>query len=217
MAMDLALHGYWRSTASYRVRIALNLKGLDYRQITHDLRSGEQSSADYAAINPQGLVPALETHGTTLTQSPAILEWLEERFPTPPLLPATPGDRVIIRAMVALVCCDMHPLNNLRVLNALRKDFGASEAKLSRWIAHWIETGFAALEQLVARHGSGFAFGDAPTLADCCIVPQAYSAQRFGISLKPYPAIASSVESCQKLHEFEDADPVNQPDAITII
>ena len=213
MTADLVLHGYWRSTASYRVRIALNLKGVDYRQVTHNLRTGEQYSAVYQFLNPQGLVPALQTGKTTLTQSPAILEWLEERFPYPPLLPSNPEDKAIIRSMVALVCCDIHPLNNLRVLNALGENFGANETQISAWIVRWIESGFATLEKLVVRHGSGFAFGDAPTLADCCIVPQAYSANRFGVSLKPYPTLAASVERCRQLTAFEIADPSNQSDA----
>lgn len=211
--MSLTLHGYWRSSAAYRVRIALNLKGLDYAQVTHDLRAGEQRSADYLARNPQGLVPALDADGTFLTQSPAILEWLEERHPAPPLLPNGLNDRAVVRAMAALVCCDIHPLNNLRVLSALRTDLAASEAHVGQWIARWMNAGFGALEQMIARHGAGFAFGDSPTLADCCLVPQVYSARRFAVDLGAYPAIAQVAQRCDALPAFRGADPAMQPDA----
>lgn len=211
--MTLVLHGYWRSTASYRVRIALNLKGLTYRQVTHDLRQGAQTLPSYRALQPQGLVPALEADGAVLIQSPAILEWLEERFPAPPLLPAGLTDRATVRAMAALICSDIHPLNNLRVLTALRRDFAATEPQVSAWIARWIDNGFAALEPLVKRHGAGYAFGSTPTLADCCLVPQVYAAQRFGVSLAAFPAIAASAAHCLKRNAFLQAAPDQQPDA----
>jgi len=207
------LHGYWRSGTSYRVRIALNLKGLDHAQATHDLRTGEQRSDAYRALNPQGLVPALETDSAVLTQSLAILEWLEERHPEPPLLPTGAEDRAIVRAMAALIACDVHPLNNLRVLDALRKDFGAEDAAVKRWIARWIGDGFAALEVMIARRGCGFAWGDAPTIADCCLVPQVYSAERFGVDLSPYPAIVAAADRARALPAFAAAHPDRQPDA----
>lgn len=168
----MILHGYWRSTTSYRVRIALNLKGVAYEQVTHDLRTGAQRDDEYRAVNPQGLVPALVLDNTALTQSPAILEWLEERYPASSLLPASIDDRAVVRGMAALIACDIHPINNLRVLNALRREFGADGAGVERWIARWIDEGFAALEHLVALRGDGYAFGDAPTIADCHLIPQ---------------------------------------------
>lgn len=209
----MMLHGYWRSGTSYRTRIALNLKGVAYEQATHDLRRGEQRSDAYRALNPQGLVPALEVDGTILTQSLAILEWLEERYPAPPLLPADPLARAAVRAMAAAVACDIHPLGNLRVLSALRQDFGADEAAVNRWIARWIGDGFAALEVLIARAGDGFAFGDTPTLADCCLVPQVYSAERFGVDLTPYSCLVAAAEHARAVPAIAAAAPERQPDA----
>lgn len=212
----MILHEYWRSGTSYRTRIALALKGVAYEQVSHDLRTGEQRSAAYLALNPQGLVPALETDanegGSVLTQSPAILEWLEERYPDPPLLPAALDDRAIVRAMAATVACDIHPLNNLRVLNAIR-ELGADADAVSRWTARWIGDGFAALEIAIVRHGAGFAFGERPTLADCHLVPQAYSAERFGVDLSPYPRLLEVVTTARAHPAFVAAHPDNQPDA----
>ena len=147
---DFTLHGYWRSTASYRVRIALNLKGLSYHQTTHDLRAGAQSKPDYLALAPQGLVPALDIGDAVLTQSGAILEWLEEVCPNPPLLPAGAYSRAIVRAMAGLIACDIHPLNNLRVLNALRGGFAATQEQIDSWIARWIIQGFTVLEIMIS-------------------------------------------------------------------
>lgn len=209
----MRLHDYWRSTASYRVRIALNLKGLDYRQQSHDLRTGAQAEPEYAALQPQKLVPALETDDGVLMQSPAILEWLEETHPAPALLPGDAGDRATVRAMAALVCCDIHPLNNLRVLKALRADLHADEEQVRAWIARWIGDDFAALETLIAEHGNGFAFGSAPTLADCCLVPQVYSARRFGVPLDGYPHLTAAAANADALGAFQRARPENQPDA----
>jgi len=211
--MGLVLHSYWRSSASYRVRIALNLKGLAYEQVTHDLRTGAQGLPAYQSLNPQMMVPALETEDLVIPQSPAILEWLEERYPEPPLLPKDPDGRAIVRAMAALVACDIHPLNNLRVLKALREDLSATPDQVNRWIARWIQDGFAALEPLISRHGGTFAFGDAPTLADCCLVPQVYSAERFGVDLTPYPKIVAVASNAQGLPAFAAAHPSRQPDA----
>ena len=156
----IRLHDYWRSGAAYRVRIALHLKGIAYDIAAHDLRCGDQRAPDYLAVNPQGLVPALDTGTATLTQSLAILEWLDERYPAVPLLPADAESRAIVRGMAQIVCCDIHPLNNLRVLTALRRDLGASEEQVEAWIGRWIGEGFAALEVLIARHGGAYAFGD---------------------------------------------------------
>ncbi|HVF95109.1 MAG TPA: maleylacetoacetate isomerase [Sphingomonas sp.] len=212
----MILHGYWRSSAAYRVRIALALKGVAYEQVTHDLRTGAQGADDYRALNPQAMVPALEADGVVLVQSPAILEWIEERYPTPALLPAGRDDRAVVRAMAALVACDIHPLNNLRVQTALRRDLDANDAAVASWIARWIADGFAALETLIARHGRGFAFGDAPGLADCVLVPQVYSAERFGVDLTPYPALVAAAERARRLDAFLAAHPDRQPDAPAI-
>lgn len=209
----MILHGYWRSGTSYRVRIALNLKGVVYEQAPVNLLAGDQRGERYRALNPQGLVPALEVDGALLIQSPAILEWLEERYPAPPLLPAGATDRATVRAMAALVACDIHPLGNLRVLSALRDEFGADDAAVKRWAARWIADGFAALEPIIARHGNGLAWGNAPTLADCCLVPQVYSAERFGVDLAPYPHLVTAAERARALPAIAAAHPDCQPDA----
>ncbi len=211
--MSLLLHGYWRSTASYRVRIGLALKGVAHDSVTHDLRLGGQDQAAYRALAPQGLVPALETPQGALTQSLAILEWLEETYPAPPLLPGDAHGRAIVRGMAALVACDIHPLNNLRVLQVLREALGATQTQLDAWIARWIGDGFAALEPLIARHGGVFAFGDQPGLADCLIVPQIYSAQRFKVDLSPYPRLVAAANAAAALPAFAAAHPARQPDA----
>jgi maleylpyruvate isomerase len=208
----LTLHGYWRSSAAYRIRIALNLKGLAYDQVTYDLRQKAEKTGTYAQLNPQKLVPALQTDdGTVLTQSLAILEWLEETHPAPALLPENPTDRAHVRAMAALVACDIHPINNLRILNSLRDEFDASDDQISRWIARWIGDGFDALEQLIG--GDTFCFGDAPTLADCCLAPQVFSAQRFKIDLDRWPKIRAVAQSCEAMPAFAAARPEAQPDA----
>ena len=211
--MSLVLHGYWRSGTSYRTRIALNLKRLSYEIRPVDLLAGEQGQAAYRGLDPQGLVPTLETPDGALIQSPAILEWLEETHPEPSLLPAGAGPRAEVRAMAAVVGCDVHPLNNLRVLKALRRQFSPTDAQLAAWEARWIGDGFAALEALVARHGRGFSWGDRPTLADCYLVPQVYAAERFGVELEPYPLIREVAERCGAMDEFIKAHPDNQPDA----
>ena len=209
----MILHGYWRSGASYRVRIALNLKALTYEQAAHDLRQGRQQTPDYLALNPQGMVPALDVDGQVLIQSPAILEWLEETYPEPPLLPRDAGDRATVRAMSAVIGCDIHPLNNLRVLTSLRRDLGADQATVDAWAARWIAPGFDALNALVARHGAGFSFGDEPTLADCYLIPQLYSARRFNVETAAWPAL-KAVEARALAHPaFAAAHPDQQPDA----
>lgn len=209
--MSLVLHGYWRSGAAYRTRIALNLKGLAYEQAAIDLRTGLQRSEAFKALNPQGLVPALEADGDIITQSPAILEWLEETHPQPPLLPRNPLDRARVRAMAAIVCCDIHPLNNLRVLTSLRQDLAADEAAVSAWIARWIGHGFEALEAMVGDQG--WCFGPAPTLADCCLVPQVYGAERFAVDLAPYPRLRAIAANAADHPAFAAAHPSRQPDA----
>ena len=211
--MSLVLHGYWRSTAAYRVRIALALKGVAHAQVTHDLRTGAHREARYRALNPQGLVPALETDDAVLTQSPAILEWIDETYPMPPLMPADMTGRAIVRATAATIACDIHPVNNLRILNALRTEFGADEVAVNRWIARWIGDGFAALETLIAHHGDGFAFGSTPTIADCHLVPQIYSAERFAVDLAPYPHLRAAADTARALPAFAAAHPDRQPDA----
>ena len=207
----MILHGYWRSGAAYRVRIALALKGVAYAQVNHDLRIGGQADPAYAALNPQRLVPALEVDGLVLTQSVAILEWLDERFPDPPLLPSDVDGRAIVRAMVATLATDVHPLHNLRTLKALRQDFGASEKQVNAWMARWMTDGFAAIETLIARHGGTFAYGDTPTLADCVTVPALYSAARFGVDTTAYPRLVAT--GARAAARAEAAHPDRQPDA----
>ena len=209
----MILHGYWRSGAAYRTRIALNLKGMAYDQQGVDLRTGDQKSAAFVALNPQGMVPALEVGDAVLTQSPAILEWLEETHPAPPLLPADPLARAHVRAMAALIGCDIHPLNNLRVGKALRETFGADQAAVDAWAARWILPGFEALEALVARPGAGWCFGDAPTLADCYLIPQIYSARRFNVPLEAFPRLLAIDATASAHPAFIAAHPDAQPDA----
>jgi maleylpyruvate isomerase len=211
--VTLTLHDYWRSSAAYRVRIALNLKGLDYAQVGHDLLNGEHHDLSYRTLNPQGLVPALEIDGLTLTQSPAVIEWLEERYPKPHLLPRDKVGRAVVRAMTAIIGCDIHPLNNLRVLNRLRSQFGAESPAIKEWIAHWIGAGFEALESHIEQYGEGFAFGDRPTIVDCFLVPQAYSAERFGVDTTPYPRLMAAVEKARALPAVAEAHPDMQPGA----
>jgi maleylacetoacetate isomerase len=213
MSEPLVLHGYWRSGTSYRTRIALEIKGVAYEQAPVDLRAGEQKSAAFHALNPQGLVPALETSDGVLTQSSAILEWLEERYPQPPLLPRAPGERAIVRAMAMAVACDIHPLGNLRVLKYLKDPLGQAQPAIDAWIAHWIGEGFAALETLIARHGGRFAFGDSLTLADCHLVPQFYAAQRYSVDCSAYPRLAESAARAMAEEAVRRAHPDLQPDA----
>jgi len=212
---NLVLHGYRRSGTSYRTRIALNLKGLTYTQVPVNLLAGEQRNDSYRALNRQGLVPALVAGDTVLSQSSAILEWLEECYPDPPLLPADADSRAIVRAMAMTVACDIHPLNNLRVLKALKNDLGADDAARDAWTARWIADGFAALEVMIARHGGRYAFGDTLTIADCHIVPQVYSARRFNVPLDAYPALMKAAEAAMAVPEVAAAHPDVQPDAVT--
>ncbi|MBZ6381608.1 maleylacetoacetate isomerase [Sphingomonas sanguinis] len=209
--MSLTLHGYWRSSAAYRVRLALGLKGLSYDSIAHDLRTGAQRTEAFRALQPQGLVPALETSDGVLIQSPAILEWIEERYTDPPLLPEDSAGRATVRAMAAIVACDIHPINNLRVLTHLREELHADEAAIRHWIGRWVTEGFDALETLIARHGAGYAYGDRPTLADCHILPQVYNAERFAVDLTPFPKL---IAAANRLRErVPEAAPEAQGDA----
>jgi maleylacetoacetate isomerase len=213
----LCLYSYWRSSAAYRVRIGLNLKGLAYEIMpVHLLRDGgEQHSDSYRATNPQQLVPVLQHGHRMLRQSLAILEYLDEMWPEPSLLPATARDRQRVRALSQAVACDIHPLNNLRVLQYFEREWGVPQAERDGWVRHWIEDGFAALEAMLHEHPSTgrFCDGDTPTMADCCVVPQAYNARRFGIDLGAYPTVERIEQACLALPEFEAARPENQPDA----
>ena len=211
--MALTLHSAWRATAPYRVRIGLALKGVEYDYVAVDLLAGEQLEPAYRAVNPQGLAPALDLgDGHILTQSLAILEWLEETRPQPPILPRSALDRAIVRAMANIVACDIHPLNNTRVGRKL-KDLGLDDTAVSAWISGWITEGFDALEPMVARHAGMFSFGDSPTIADCCIVPQVYSANRFNVDMAAWPAISSVAERTAMHPAFAAAHPSRQPDA----
>ena len=184
---DVVLYDYWRSSAAYRVRIALNLKGIAYRSVPIDLRLGEQGGADYTARNPQGLIPALEIDGHVLTQSLAIIDYLDQTRPDPPLLPARPDARAAALAQALIVAADIHPIQNLRVMNRLKSQFDASEEAVTAWNRHWIETGFAALEALAPEVGT---FGGTqPNLADLCLVPQMANARRFDVPMGPYPKL----------------------------
>ena len=212
---EIILHGYWRSSAVYRVRIALNLKHLAYQQIGHDLRAGEQNAPAYKAIAPAGLVPAVEHAGHVYVQSLAIIEWLEERWPNAPLLPGAIEQRAVVRAMATTIAADIHPLNNLRILKYLKKEFERGQEQIDRWVAHWVGEGFAALEMLIDRHGDGYAFGDFPTMADCFLVPQVYNAERFGIDLTPYPRLMAAAEKARAHPAFAAAHPDLQPGAET--
>lgn len=215
--MALRLYTYWRSSAAFRVRIALALKGLDYESVPqHLLRDGgEHRRADYLALNPQGLVPALEHDGTVITQSLAICEYLEEVFPRPALLPSSPADRAMVRAMALVVACDVHPLNNLGVQQYLRGDIGATDEAVAHWVRHWIARGFRALEQLVARHSidGRHCFGTGVTFADAFLVPQVYNARRAQLDLAPYPRLAAITQHLESLPAFATARPESQPDA----
>nr|WP_163502939.1 maleylacetoacetate isomerase [Halomonas socia] len=210
------LYGYYRSSAAYRVRIVLNLKDLAYDQVSVDLVAGEQRGAAHLARQPQGLVPSLETNdGVRLTQSLAICEYLDECHPTPPLLPADPVGRARVRALAQLIACEMHPLNNLRVLKYLVDELGADEGPKLAWYRHWIAEGFTALEAQFSREaGSGdFCHGDSPTLADICLVPQVFNAERFDCDLGGYPRIQHIAANCRALPAFAQAAPAAQPDA----
>ena len=204
------LYDYRRSSAAYRVRIALSLKGVDYESRPINLLEGEQKSDDYRSLNPEGLVPMLEIDEHRLTQSLAIIVYLEQLFPDPPLMPRDPADGAHVRAMAMVVACDIHPLNNLRVLKYLSGPLGVAQEQRDRWYAHWIAEGFTALETM-ARPGAGrFLFGDEPTIADVCLVPQLYNARRFNVPVDDYPTLLRADENANELEAFAAAHPDRQ-------
>ena len=210
----MKLYSFFRSGTSHRLRIALNLKGIatDYAAI--DLRVDEQQKEAFKAINPQGMVPALDTGEQVLIQSPAIIEWLEEKHPTPALLPAGADARARVRALAAMVGCDIHPINNRRILQTLRKQFGANEDAINAWCGHWISEGFDAYEALIAadKTRGRFSFGDTPTLADVYLIPQVESARRFNVDMNRWPLISAIDKACGELEAFKKAAPMAQPD-----
>jgi maleylacetoacetate isomerase/maleylpyruvate isomerase len=210
--MGPVLYSAWRATSPYRVRIGLGLKGLAYDYAAVDLVAGQQREPAFREVNPQGLTPALDIGGQILTQSLAILEWLEETHPEPPILPAAPLDRQAVRAMACLIACDIHPLNNARVGRKL-SHMGIDAAGVLAWTQGWIADGFDALEPMIARHGRGFCFGDTPTLADCCLVPQVYSARRYEVDVARWPAICAADARALEHPAFQAAQPDRQPDA----
>ncbi|MDN5872360.1 MAG: maleylacetoacetate isomerase [Nitrococcus sp.] len=214
----ISLYDYYRSSAAYRVRIALNLKGLDYRQLHVNLREGEQLHRAYRGLNAQGLVPTLETEdGQLLRQSLAICEYLEEAYPQPALLPAESSGRARVRALAQLIACDVHPLNNLRVHQYLEAELGVSDDQQRAWYHHWVHEGFRALESMLAAgpQTGRFCLGEQPTLADLCLVPQVFNANRFGVDLGDYRNIRRINDACLEIEAFDRARPERQPDALS--
>jgi maleylpyruvate isomerase len=211
----MKLYNFWRSGTSHRTRIALNLKGLSFDYVAVHLGKEAHLSESFKAINPQQLVPALDTKQQVLIQSPAIIEWLEETYPSPALLPADADGRAKVRALAAIVGCDIHPINNRRILEYLRKTFGADETAINTWCGHWISAGFDAYEALLASDGGRgrFSFGDAPTIADVYLVPQVESARRFEVDMSRWPLITAVDMACNELDAFRRAAPAAQPDA----
>jgi maleylpyruvate isomerase len=208
----MKLHGYFRSSASYRVRIALNLKGLGAEHLPHHLRKGEQCAPAFLAINPQGLVPALENDDAVLTQSLAIIEWLDETHPNPPLLPKDPLRRAKVRAFAMALACDTHPVQNLKVLARLRQ-LGLPEEQVTEWAAWANREGLSACEKLIAGETGPFCFGAQPTIADLCLVPQLANARRFGVDVAAYPRLLKAEAAAKEIKAFADAAPDRQPDA----
>ena len=204
------LYDYYRSSAAYRVRIGLNLKGIDYESRPVNLLESEQKSGEYRALNPQGLVPMLEIDGHRLTQSLAILGYLDQRFPNQPLLPASADARARVLSMALAVACDIHPLNNLRVLKYLKSELGRSQDEIDAWYAHWISEGLPALEAMARANAGAFMFSDAPTMADVCLVPQLYNARRYKVPLDDYPTLLRAEENANKMEAFAAAHPDRQ-------
>ena len=208
----MKLYSYFRSSAAFRVRIALNLKAVHYEQVPVNLREGAQCEPSYKRLNPHGLVPALSTDDGVLSQSLAIIEWLEDKYPEPALFPYSDWLKAKVRAMTHSIACDIHPLDNLRVLTYLKSDLGVSEDQSTAWYHYWIHQGFQALEQQV--EAKPYCLGHFPTLADICLIPQVYNARRFQMDLSAYPRIVSIWKHCMTLDAFADAAPENQPDAV---
>jgi maleylacetoacetate isomerase len=210
----LKLYTYFRSSAAFRVRIALNLKGLRYEPVFVHLAKGKHREPGYAGVNPQGLLPTLELDdGTRLTQSLAIIEYLDEMHPQPPLIPKDSLARARVRSLSYLIAAEIHPLNNLRVLQHLKRALGQSQEQIDTWYRHWIADGLAKLEADLGQSRARFCHGDAPTLADCCLVPQIFNAKRYNSDLAPYPTTLRIFENCMKLDAFDRAQPAKQPDA----
>ncbi|WP_263242472.1 maleylacetoacetate isomerase [Psychrobacter sp. SC65A.3] len=211
----MRLYGYFRSSTSYRTRIAMNLKQLDYDYIAVNLAKDEQLEAVFQSINPQGLVPVVQVNDLWLYQSPAILEWLEEVYPEHPLLPKDAAGRMQVRALSAMIGCDIHPLNNRRILQYLRNELSVDEDQVMAWCHRWMSEGFDALEKRLAQDKTRgkFCYGDSPTFADCYLIPQVSSAERFKVDLSAYPNIVAIDAHCRTLKAFADADPMVQPDA----
>jgi maleylacetoacetate isomerase len=208
------LYTYFRSSAAFRVRIALNLKGLAYEPVFVHLPRGEHRKPEYAAVDPQALLPTLVDGGQTLSQSLAIMEYLEEKYPQPALLPKDAPGRARVRSLSLLIACEIHPLNNLRTLQHLKRALGQTDDQVNAWYRHWIADGFAKLEADLARGESGrFCHGDSPTMADCCLVPQVFNAQRYQSDLAPYPTVMRIFDACMSLEAFDRAQPSKQPDA----
>ena len=205
-----ALYDYFRSSAAYRVRIALNLKGIDYEHRPVNLAEGAQKDDAYRALNPQGLVPMLEIDGHRLTQSLAIIVYLDQMYRDPPLMPADPADGAHVRALAMSVACDIHPLNNLRVLKYLKNDLGISEEAKDEWYRHWVAEGLAALEEMAKPRAGAFLFGDQPTIADVCLVPQLYNARRFSVPISDYPTLRRADETASAHAAFAAAHPDRQ-------
>lgn len=213
---EFTIYDYWRSSAAYRIRIALNVKGLPYTSIPVNLKTAENNSTTYRAKNPQGRVPILVEGEFSLPQSLAIMEYLEETHPTPPLLPKDAKSRAIARAFALTIAADIHPMNNLSALRYLTEQFGADDAAKTRWMHHWLNEGFTALETLAKQHGNGkFSVGNAVSMADCCLIPQLYNARRFECPLDAYPTLTAIEAHCNTLPAFEKSKPANQPDAKT--
>ena len=214
--MNMKLYNFFRSGTSHRTRIAMNLKGLDYDYVAVALGKEEHLQAAFQAVNPQGLVPALVLDdNTTLIQSPAILEWLEEEFPQNPLLPTNALARAHVRALAAIVGCDIHPINNRRILQYLRNELQQPEEEVLKWCARWISAGFAAMEEMLAADSQrgDFCYGNTPSMADVYLIPQVESARRFNVDLSPYPNIVAIDAHCAQIKAFADAAPLQQPDA----